>query len=179
MTNRRAVVLPIPEPAATGIDLLRREWDPVMAGRIGPHLTLVHDVVDHGRAQGLVVETASVTAPIGVTLRGTGRWAETSAYGVFLEVVDPVGALVALHGRLAELETPRWARVGYRPHVTLVHGRTVDPARAEPAWQALGDLRLGWDVVLTELEVLELVEPHGWRHVERHRLANGEARAAN
>src|SRR5215218_8241034 len=55
----------------------------------------------------------------------------------------------AVEQRVAELEAPAWSRVAFRPHVTLVHGRTVDPALAGPAWTALCDQRAGWSAPLT------------------------------
>ena len=48
---RRAIVLFVPPPVAARVDEIRRRWDPVMTARIGAHITLVHDVVDHERAR--------------------------------------------------------------------------------------------------------------------------------
>ena len=68
------------------------------------------------------------------------------------------------------METPAWARVVYRPHVTLVHGRTVTEEQAELAWSALDGFVAGWPVEVAAIDVIELVEPR-WRLVERVRMA--------
>ena len=74
-----------------------------------------------------------------------------------------------LHEAVAELESPAWARVEYRPHVTLVHGRTVSETQAEAAWRALEGFVAGWELIVDAVDVVDLVEPR-WRLVERHPL---------
>ena len=86
---------------------------------------------------------------------------------MYLDIDDPTGSIEALHAQLSALESPAWARAGFRPHVTLVHGRTVDPDQAEPAWAALCDVTFGWTVQLSALDVIELDEATGWRSVLR------------
>ena len=56
-----------PPPVSVAVDEIRMRWDPVMCARIGAHITLVHDVVDHDRARHLVAATAASTAPFTVT----------------------------------------------------------------------------------------------------------------
>lgn len=169
---RRAIVLFVPEPIATLVDELRRRWDPAMSARIDAHLTLVHEVTDHDAATRRVDEVAALTAPLAVTLTTTRCWSRAS-YGVYLDVDDRGGAVVALHGQLADLEAPAWARVAYRPHVTLVHGRTVDPALADQAWASLCDRRMDWLVELPAIDVIELDEATGWSSVQRTPFASG------
>src|SRR5215218_3434697 len=159
--NRRAVVLFLRGPVAERVDAIRRRWDPVMTGRIDAHVTLVHQATDHAAVEQRVAELAATTPPFDVTLTGTACWS-TANYGVYLEVDDPTGTVGALHRALADLEAPAWSRVAFRPHVTLVHGRTVDPALAGSAWTALCDQRAGWSAPLTAMEVIELDEPTGW-----------------
>lgn len=163
---RRAVVLSIPPPVASRVDAIRRRWDPLMTARIGPHVTLVRDVGDHGHAERLVAAAAADCGPFEVALTATRTWS-SARYGIFLDVEDPSGSIARLRGRLVEVELRAAARGVYRPHVTLVHGRTVAPEAVEPAWAALRDLRVDWTVVLDAIDVLELAEPIGWRRVER------------
>ena len=139
-----------------------------MCGRIGAHVTLVHDVIDHERASDLVAAVAAETPPFRMRLTHADRWGP-SAYGIYLHVDDPTGTVPAMQSRLAGLEHPSWARVPFRAHCTLVHGRTVDPALAEEAWSALASFEAGLELELSSVDIIELEEP-AWRTVERFEL---------
>lgn len=164
---RRAIVLFVPPPVDAHIDEIRHRFDPVMAGRIGAHITLVHDVADLGMARELITVAAD-RAPFPVRLTHADRWGP-SRYGVFLHVDDHAGGIAALHRQVADLEAPAWARVAYRPHVTLVHGRTVTEGQADAAWSALDGFEAGWEVDVAGVDLVELVEPR-WRTIERFEL---------
>jgi 2'-5' RNA ligase len=166
--NRRAIVLFVPPPACDELDEIRTRWDPVMRGRIGAHITLVHDVVDHDRAHELVAEVAAGTAPFAVRLTRADRW-RSAASGVYLHVEDPTGAVASLHARFAELEHPAWSRAPFRAHCTLVHARTVDADVANDAWSALEGFDASLDIELGAVDLIELVEPK-WRTVARFEL---------
>jgi 2'-5' RNA ligase len=167
--GRRAIVLFLRGAVAEHVDAIRRRWDPVMTGRIDAHVTLVHEVTDDLAAERRVVELAATTPPIEITLTTTACWG-AATYGVYAAIDDPSGVAV-LHRALADLEAPRWSRVAFRPHVTLVHGRTVDPALAAPAWAELCDVQLDWSATLAAIDVIELDEPTGWTSVQRVSLA--------
>jgi 2'-5' RNA ligase len=168
--SRRAIVLFVPPPVREQLDEIRRRWDPVMCSRIGCHITLVHDVTDHVRATELVAAVAATTAPFTVRLGRAAHWGK-SAWGVYLHVDDPDGAIDAVQARLAELEEARWAGVPFRSHVTLVHSRTTLPATAAQAWAELEAFDPGWPVDVTALDIVEMEEATGWRTVERVELA--------
>jgi 2'-5' RNA ligase len=169
-TARRAIVLFLPPPVGTAVDEIRERWDPVMCNRIGPHITLIHDVVDHAEAVARVATAAAGSAPFTVRLTTTAHWGR-SAYGVYLHVDDPTGGVTALHGQLADLEEPRWARVAFRAHCTLVHSRTTPATVAARAWAELEGFDAGWDVELGAVDIIEMVEATGWHTVERFALA--------
>jgi len=166
---RRAVVLFLDDAASIAVDEIRMRWDPVMCGRIGGHITLVHDVVDHELALTRVAAVASSTAPFAIRLTDTAHWGE-SAFGVYLHVDDPTGGVMSLHKQLADLEEPRWARVSFRAHCTLVHSRTTAPTVAARAWAELDGFHAGWDVAIAAVDIVELDEATGWRTVERFAL---------
>ena len=168
----QAIVVHLPAPTAALVDEVRRRFDPVMAARIDAHITLVHDVVDHERVPELV-RRASDREPFHVRLTHADRWGP-SHFGAYLHVDDPDGAVHSLHEAVAELEAPGWARAGYRPHVTLVHGRTVSEEEADQAWRALDGFVAGWEVTVEAVDVIELIEPR-WRLVERHPLRRATA----
>ena len=167
--SRRAVVLFVPPPVCVAVDEIRMRWDPVMCARIGAHVTLVHEVVDHERARALVAATAASTAPFTVTLTGTDHWGR-AAHGVYLHVADPTGGIASLHSRLAGLEAPRWARVSFRAHCTLVHSRTTEATVAARAWAELEGYHAGWDVDVAAVDIIEMDEATGWCSVEQFTL---------
>jgi 2'-5' RNA ligase len=167
---RRAIVLFVPPPVCEQLDEIRRRWDPVMCGRIGCHITLVHDVTDHDRATELVAEVAARTAPFTVRLGAAAHWGK-SAWGVYLHVDDPHGVVDAVQAQLASLEEARWARVPYRSHVTLVHSRTTPPETAAEAWAALESFDPGWEIDVGAIDIVEMEEATGWCSVERFELA--------
>jgi 2'-5' RNA ligase len=168
--SRRAIVLFVPPPVCAQLDEIRRRWDPVMCSRIGCHITLIHDVTDHARASELVAAVAANTTPFTVRLGRAAHWGK-SAWGVYLHVDDPAGAVDAVQAQLAELEEERWAGVAFRSHVTLVHSRTTPPATAAAAWEVLESFDPGWTLDVTALDIVEMEEATGWRTVERFELA--------
>lgn len=173
LTRRRAVVLYLSEEVAAEVDAIRRRWDPVMAGRIDAHLTVVHDVQDLDQAHELVEAAASRTAPFEITLTETACWGPPK-WGIYLGVDDHHGGVQTLHDELAALEDPRWLRTPYRPHVTLVHGRTVEEDTAERAWAALCSLPAGWRCRIDAVHVVES-RPGGWVTIDGFDLASDPA----
>ena len=169
MTARRAVVLFVPPPVSVAIDEIRMRWDPVMCARIGAHITLVHDVMDHDRARRQVAAAAAATTPFVVTLTGTDHWGR-SAHGVYLHIDDPSGGIAGLQAQLADLEDARWARVPFRAHCTLVHSRTTEATVAARAWAELEDFHAGWDVDVSSVDIIEMDEATGWCSIEQFAL---------
>jgi 2'-5' RNA ligase len=175
MELRRAIVLSISGPAGHRVDEIRMRWDPIMCGRIGSHITLIHDVTDHAAATDLVARAAASTAPFPVRLGRADRWGP-SAWGIYLHVDDASGAVTSLHQQLALLEEPRWARATFRAHVTVVHSRTTEAGVAEQAWAELDGFDPGWEVEIGAIDIIELNEPV-WHTVERFELAFGTVRS--
>jgi len=151
-------------PGATVADLeaLRRRWDPVMAARIDAHVTLVHDVTDHSRTNDLVATAAAATEAFSVRLTDVARWGP--ARGIYIGIDDSSASVTALHEVVAPLESPGWLRHGFRPHVTIVHGRYVLPETAEEAWVAMRTWRAARDVAFDRVSVIEM-DVDGWTTV--------------
>ncbi|MFV0307869.1 MAG: 2'-5' RNA ligase family protein [Desertimonas sp.] len=172
--RRRAIVVFVPEPTAGHDDLdVRRRWDPVMAGRIAAHLTLIHDVVDPAAADDRLAAVTSSVAPFDIAFGPAATWG-AAARGIYLGIADPTDRVGALHDQLAPVEDPRWLRHGFRPHVTVVHGRYVSAETAEAAWH---ELRGWWPRQRTTIDRLSVIEmhDHGWETVAEHRLAASPA----
>lgn len=174
--RRRAVVVFLPREAEVVVDAIRHRWDPVMAGRIDAHLTLVHDVQDAAGLHASLAAAVAGVAPFELTLTTTACWGPAK-WGIYLAVDDHDGGVWALHEALVEHEDPRWLRGTYRPHVTLVHGGTVSENDAEAAWARLeryvADLRVRVDSVC----VVES-RPGGWHVVDRFELRGSRSVAS-
>ena len=169
VARRRAVVLFLPEDVEREVDAIRRRWDPVMAGRIDAHLTVVHDVTDVGQAHSLAEAVATRLPAFQITLTGAACWGP-ARWGIYLGVEDHDGGVLALHDALGAVEDPRWLRTPFRPHVTLVHGRTVTEDEAEAAWAEL----CGHVASLTaRIDAVHVVEsrPGGWVAIDGFPLA--------
>lgn len=162
-------MLYLPEDVEREVDEIRRRWDPVMAARIDAHLTVVHDVTDLHQAHELVRAAAQQVKGFEVTLTATACWGPP-AWGIYLGIEDHHGGVRGLHDALAPIEDPRWLRTPFRPHVTLVHGRTVTAERAEEAWAELVSFAAGWRA---RIEAVHLVEsrPGGWVTIDGFDLA--------
>lgn len=168
--RRRAVVLFLPPPVERLIDDIRHRWDPVMAGRIDAHVTLVHDLADHDLARHRLGRVARDVACFDLTLTTTACWGPAK-WGIYLHVDDHDGGVWALHDQLADVEDPRWLRGTFRPHVTLVHGRTVSEETAERAWAELESFRADARARITSVCVVES-RPAGWHTIDRFDLAD-------
>lgn len=157
---RRQVTVFVDGAVGEGIARLRRRWDPVMAERIGPHVTVVYDVDDD------LVErldtVASATPPFTLDLERPQCW-DGPAGGVYLPVVDEAGVLDGLRARLGATSP---AGVTYRPHVTITHPRTTPADRALAAWAELADLSAPGRWTVRELCVVAFVDER-WKIVQR------------
>lgn len=162
--GRRAVVLPLGGEAERIVDDVRRRWDPEMAARIDAHVTLLHDVVDHD-ALAMRLARLSARPPCRFTLTAAACWGPVR-YGIFLAIDDHDGSIGALHAELAALEDPRWQQPVYRPHVTLLHGRTITDDVAARAWAELAAWSPDLDVGVDAIAVLEL-DDNRWHQVQR------------
>lgn len=169
--SRRAVVLFLTGEVEESIDAIRRQWDPTMAGRIDAHVTLVHDVADGVAVGDRLAAAAAEVAPFQLTLTTAACWGPAK-WGIYVGVDDHDGGVWGLHDRLADLEDPRWLRGTFRPHVTLVHGRTVSEEAAEAAWVELEGFRAD---ACTSVDAVCVIEsrPGGWHVVDRFELTGG------
>ena len=141
-----------------------------MCGRIGPHVTLIHDVVDHDRAAESVRRRprrpprSRSASPAPAT--GAGRPSACTSTSTTRR-----GPCSRCTRNWPTWRSRGWARVPFRPHCTLVHSRTTAPGVAGEAWAALDAFAGGWDVEVTAIDIIELDEATGWTTVERCALS--------
>ena len=166
-------MLPVPPDLAGDdgqtIEAVRRAWDPVMADRIGPHVTIVHDVIDADRACRVLDAVADELPAFSIAFAGTACWA-SPPIGVYLHVVDLDGGVAALRARLAQLEAPGWTGAPYEPHVTLVHPKWIEPGTADAAWAALRRYDIEATVTIDAVATVKLGDER-WDTIATHRLA--------
>jgi 2'-5' RNA ligase superfamily len=125
----------------------RRQWDPVMALRIPPHLTVVYPeevsdfdlLLDRARRMIPLVQTFHMRLGAAIASNGGTR-------GVFVEAIDESGSLTSLR---EELLADPFEPADIRAHVTVVHPRTS--ARGPECWQQLN----GWSAN-AEVEVSQI-----------------------
>lgn len=120
------VTLPVPEPWAGRVRLVRAACGDPLALAIPPHVTLVPptavDAHAFARVRRHVEAVASRTAPFVIGLDGTGTFRPVSPV-VYLSLCRGTAELGGLH---AELRAPGGpfdvpARFTFHPHVTLAH----------------------------------------------------------
>jgi 8-oxo-dGTP diphosphatase len=155
-------------PAATPVERVRREWDPVMAGHVAAHVTVAYprDVDD---VEELRRRTSAAAEELGHIRIELGDVEHDPAHGtVYLGVRDPDGGLARLRRAIAGEDASR----GWTPHVTLVHPRTTN--RGPAAWEHLRGTGLDGGLAVTEVAVTALRRSR-WLTVDSWTLAGPAA----
>jgi 8-oxo-dGTP pyrophosphatase MutT (NUDIX family) len=143
----------------------RRQWDPVMAAQIAPHVTVAypHDVDDVDVMVERVRSAAREGASFGLRL-GEVVHAGDPNEGVFVAVDDVAGGWARLRTAIAgaPVDDP------IPPHVTLVHPRTSGLGAL-----ALDALRGQHDATTVEVHAVSVTAYDGerWRTVETFALS--------
>lgn len=153
---RRHLTIVIDPLVVPDIAAVRHRWDPVMAGGVPPHVTVMYPE-EHGDLDGIAGAT-----PFRLEL-GEVVAEDDGAGGVFVEVRDVEGGWAALRQRVV-----RTGRLHVRPHVTIVHPRTSD--RGAEAWSALRGTRFAGTIDVTEVAVTDTSREAGMVIVERFQL---------
>lgn len=165
---RHQATLILPEPVAGLVDEVRSTWDPEMARRIGAHVTLVHDASPLALTIERLRRAAVEVATFRLELGAAARW-EPEEGGIYLEVRDVDGGIRALRDYVMVPPLGEPDGTEYEPHVTIVHPRTVAPARRRAAWDRLRFWQLERVVVVDAVTVI-IETPTGWDAVETIRL---------
>jgi 8-oxo-dGTP diphosphatase len=153
----------VPAAQAAPIEVLRRRWDPAMAGQIAAHVTVAYpsELAGMMRLEGLLAEAARLVEPFELRIGGPIHDGDPGE-GIFLAVDDIDGGLRELRERVLGPDAPV-----VQPHVTIVHPRTSNLGRA--AWQHLA--RHAWtrDVTATSV-ALTAFHDRRWIRVAEHDL---------
>ena len=154
--ERLGVVLLLPEPAASEVDVLRRAVGADDVERLPSHLTLVPPVNVHlddlDAALDLLRDAARRTTPFTLTL-GPPRTFLPINPVLYLEVGGDVAAVDGLRDRVFRPPLERNLTWPFQPHVTLLDQGTDERIRA--AVDGLTDYR-----VTFELDRVHLLKEH-------------------
>jgi 2'-5' RNA ligase len=137
------------DPRSSGpVEELRSRWDPVMAGQIAAHVTLVYpeEVPDSVELEHLTVAAAASTPPVTITL-GPAFFIGSPESGVFLQVHDPDNGIESFRAQMV----PPTRAVEFPPHVTIVHPRTS--SLGQQAWQQLATTRIEAEFTITHVAI--------------------------
>lgn len=142
----------------------RREYDPVMAERIPPHVTLVYpeEVTNEGLLIERIDEAASRTAPFDMS---PGEAKQSNLGGVWFRAVDPSGTWSGLRESVL---APPFEPYPVIPHITVVHPRTSK--RGSEALAAMDGPRIHGQCHLDEVVYTETGRD-GTKILERFPLA--------
>lgn len=147
---------------AEQLQSLRVEWDPEMASRVPPHVSVVYpeEVTNQTllmeRARTTVLDTEVFMISLGrVSAKDEGRG------GVWFDVRDASSTWARLRSRIL---VPPFRALPTGPHATVVHPRT-SPHGPE-AFATLAKTRIGGGVLISEMLYTETSEK-GWRILER------------
>jgi 8-oxo-dGTP diphosphatase len=140
------------------VEALRAAWDPVAAGQIASHVTVVYPE-ECGDVDELVERVADAAAALSPFRLRLGRISHRDG-SVFVDVDDVDRGWARLRGRM--LGASRAA--GPRPHATLVHPRTTN--RGEAAWRAVRGSSFDVDFVVRQLAITAF-DGDRWRTLRR------------
>ena len=152
--SRVGVVLLLPEPAGSEVDVLRRAVGADDVDRLASHLTLVPPVNvrddDMDSALDLLRDAAERTSPFRLVL-GPPRTFLPINPVLYLEVGGDVASVDKLRDRIFRPPLERNLTWPFQPHVTLLDKGTDERIRA--AQEALADYRV--EVLLERVHLLE------------------------
>jgi mutator protein MutT len=121
---RRHLLFILTGDVAHRLQALRVRWDPVMARRIPPHVSLVYpeEADDEALLLRRAASVAEKTAPFDIFF-GDVTTEDSGRGGVWFPVIDPSDTW----GRLrTSILAPPFRQLPMRPHATVVHPRTSD-----------------------------------------------------
>ena len=117
------------------IDGIRKQYDP-LAGLVRPHITLVfpfESQMSNEDLKGILESRLSEVKPFEIQLRGISKCADTFGNYLFLNVVQGVEEICAIHQQLYDNEFKEFnLGLPYVPHMTV--GRLEDAYALEQAY---------------------------------------------
>ncbi len=149
--TRFQLTLFVPAEIAESVDDIRRRWDPIMAARVAPHITVLYAVENVAELRQHLGGIAEFLCRFRVRLGPVDHWGRPED-GIFITVEDSDGAIEALRSRTSHLRGPD--DMSFTPHVTLLHPRTVPPQDMVAAWTQLRDLDPIEEVVISEVSII-------------------------
>jgi 2'-5' RNA ligase/GNAT superfamily N-acetyltransferase len=162
--QRVGVVLLLPEPVGSEVDVLRRALGADDVDRLPSHLTLVPPVNvrddEMDSALDLLRDAAERTSPFRLVL-GPPRTFLPINPVLYLEVGGDVASVDKLRDRIFRPPLERNLTWPFQPHVTLLDGGPEEEVRIRAGVEALADYRV--EVVLQRVHLLQEANDEGVR----------------
>jgi 2'-5' RNA ligase len=146
--NHHATIFVAPEVAGP-IEAARRDWDPDMAARIAPHVTVAypHEAPISDLLIERVAEASKNIHAFRLRLGGLGCL-EGPEGGVYVNVEDLDDGYRRMRD---EVLRPPFHNIAYPPHVTLLHPQTS--RRGREFWDSGSYQRQGQDFTVGEVTI--------------------------
>lgn len=164
----------LPEPIASLVQQVRSRYDPVMAGRISPHVTLVYEVPDPTVLAERLMAACAAAPRFRLRLSGPQCWGNEPERGVYLPAEDTDRGIEGLRRQVIQPPFTEPANVVYQPHVTLVHPRTVAVEDCRQAWSELVSWGVPSGTVVIDSVAVIGESDCGWAKIETYRLGGNE-----
>jgi 2'-5' RNA ligase len=160
--RRIQAVIFLAEPASAAVQELRSSYDPAMAARIDPHITVIYDAPDLDLLRMRLTTASAAVAPFPITVGHPECWGGDPDGGIFLPVHDPAGGIERLREPVMAPPFVQPEGMTYRPHVTLVHPRSTSASDRARAWTSLRDRPLDLDATLVSRVDVIGDDDHRW-----------------
>lgn len=174
--RRFQVTVFLPEPIASLVQHVRSRYDPVMAGRIGPHVTLVYEVPGPTVLAERLIAACAAAPRFRLRLSGPRCWGNEPERGIYLSAEDTDRGIEGLRRQVIRPPFTEPANVVYQPHVTLVHPRTVTDEDCRRAWSEIAYWEAPSGTVVIDSVAVMGESDSGWAKIETYRLGRNQER---
>jgi 2'-5' RNA ligase len=171
--RRLQVTIFLPESTGSIVQQVRLRYDPVMAGRVAPHVTLAYEVSDETVLTERLVAACAAAPRFRIRFSGPQCWDGEPDRGIYLPVEDTDRGIAELRGAIIRPPLAEPANLLYQPHLTLVHPRTATVEMRRRAWPELSVWEVPGETVLIDSVTVMGEFDHGWAKIESYRLGSG------
>jgi len=168
--RRLQVTIFLPESTGSVVQQVRLRYDPVMAERVAPHVTVVYEVPDQAVLTERLVAACATTPRFRIRFSGPQCWDGEPDRGIYLPVEDTDRGIAGLRGAIIRRPLREPANLLYQPHLTVVHARTATVEMRRRAWSELSDWEVPRETVVVDSVTVMGESDHGWAKIESYRL---------
>ena len=166
--GRLQVTIFIPEPTGSLVQQIRVRYDPVMAARVAPHVTLVYEAPDQTVLEERLAATCAAAPRFRLGLDEPQCWDGEPERGIYLPVEDADRGIASLRDAIIQPPLAEPPGVLYHPHVTLVHPRTTPAQMRRRAWSELSAWEPPSEAVVIDSLTLMGEFDDGWAKIKTY-----------